>query len=131
MQSPSEFCSKCDKASESALNVKSTECKLVNSQLVLCEEQRSCAAWGAHTSANCAAITADFQAFPFRLPRRGLCLCSSSALLVGTWSREQGSSLQPPPDPACTELLFLWGSYYSLTCLVRCENLFSELYPIS
>lgn len=70
----SEFCSKCDKASESALSVKSTECKLVNLQFVLCEEQRSCAAWGAHASANCAAVTADFQAFPFRLPRRGLCL---------------------------------------------------------
>lgn len=56
----SEFCSKCGKASESALSVKSTKCKPVNSQLVLCEEQRSRAASGAHTSANCAVVTDYF-----------------------------------------------------------------------
>lgn len=36
----SESCSKRGKASESALSVKSIKCKLVNSGLVLCEEQR-------------------------------------------------------------------------------------------
>lgn len=97
--SMSESCSKCAKASENAWSVSSAHCELVSSQLVLCEEQWSCAAPGAHTSANCAGVTACSQAFPLHLPWGDWCLCSSSALLVGSWSREQG--VIPPAIP-CT-----------------------------
>lgn len=107
----SESCSKCAKASENASSVSSAHCELVSSQLVLCEEQWSCAAPGAHTSANCAGVTACSQAFPFICP--GGIRVSAPAQLC--WlAPEAGNKAGIPPTIPCTclhrgELLFLTG----------------------
>lgn len=100
--SMSESRSKCAKASENASSVSSAHRELVSSQLVLCEEQWSCAAPGAHTSANCAAVTACSQAFPYICPG-GICVSAPAQLCwLAPGAGSKGSSLQPPPAPACT-----------------------------